>query len=79
MERLVVGVAERWIPRAARGTKTSLAFLVAGDPATRPRGRAIIAMPGARRTWREDGAKWAPGPDSVLRQAWSARLSNVQK
>eukprot|EP00974_Lingulodinium_polyedra_P016823 1632700-Lingulodinium_polyedra.AAC.1 len=34
---------------------------------------------GARRAWREDGAKWAPGPDSVLRQACPARLSKVQK
>eukprot|EP00974_Lingulodinium_polyedra_P003524 331831-Lingulodinium_polyedra.AAC.1 len=34
---------------------------------------------GARGTWREDGAKWGPGFDSVLRQACSARLSKVQQ
>ena len=36
-----------------------------------------VVQEGARREWREDGAKWAPGPDSVLRQACAAHLMRV--
>ena len=34
---------------------------------------------GSRREWREDGAKWAPFPDSVLRQTCSMHLSRVRQ
>ena len=34
---------------------------------------------GARRQWREDGAQWAPGPDSVLRQACLMHLNTVRQ
>ena len=59
--------------------------------ATQPQGRGGVGpllrcrlacknnIRGARRTWREDGAKWAPGPNSVLRQACSTHLGMVRK
>ena len=78
MEHVVVGVVVQWIIRVVCETSRAQRSLIVGDPAIGPRwSRAIIAKPlgvqqiirGARRTWREDGAKWALGLESVLRQA----------
>jgi hypothetical protein len=89
MGHFAVGKAVRWIIRVVCETSRAQHSLIAGDPATGPRqSRAIIVKPlsvqekhqrSLEDVEREDGVKWAPGPDSVLRQACSTQLGIVQK
>ena len=80
---LCTGIYEWCTKQAEPSTNSLLAAQPSGRGGVGPLLRSRLAFKknirGARRTWREDGAKWAPGPDSVLRQACSAHLGKVQK
>lgn len=79
---LCVGLYEWCVRQVEPSTHSLLATQPPGRGGAGPLLRSRLAskknIRGARRTWREDGAKWAPGPDSVLRQACSTHLSKVR-
>ena len=80
---LCVGVYE-WCKRQDEpSTHSLLATKAPGRSGAGPLLRSRLAQKknirGARREWREDGAKWTPGSDSVLRQVCGAHLIKVRQ
>jgi hypothetical protein len=80
---LCTGLYEWWVRQVEPSTHSLLATQPQGRGGAGPLLRSRLAFKknirGARRTWKHDGAKWAPGSDSVLRQACSTHLGIVQK
>ena len=80
---LCVGVYEWCVGRVEPSTHSLLATHPPGRGGAGPLLRSRLAVKrnirGAQREWKKDGAKWAPGPDSAMRQACSTHLMKVRQ
>ena len=80
---LCVGIYEWCVRQVEPSTHSLLATQLPGHGGAGPLLRSRLAVKrnirGAQREWRKDGAKCAPGLDSVLRQACSTHLMTVRQ